>query len=70
LVAATLKRIMRDKTSPAAAKAQAARTLAEMSRALGRHQDPNDAPIKPVRALTRAELEAELVELRAERAAR
>ena len=55
----TLRGIMADATAPAAARAQAARTLAEMVGALGRHSaPPGDADTKPVAELSRAELEA------------
>ena len=56
----TLRAVCRDGTAPAAARAQAARTLAEMAQALGRHA-PLTAPAgKPLTQMTREELEAEL----------
>lgn len=60
LVRNTLRAICSDATAPVAAKAQAARTLAEMAGALGRHSAPPTPPSKPVASLTLAELEAEL----------
>jgi len=56
----TLRSIMRDADAPAAAKAQAARTLAEMMQALGRHAAPATATDKPIADMGRDELEAEL----------
>jgi len=56
----TLRGIMRDPEAPAAAKAQAARTLAEMLQALGKHQAPQTNPDRQVQDMTQAELEAEL----------
>jgi hypothetical protein len=63
LVRKTLREICGDATAPAAARAQAARTLAEMAQALGRHAAPATAPAKPVGQMTRAELEAEIANL-------
>lgn len=60
LVRKTLRAICNDGNAPAAARAQAARTLAEMAGALGRHAKPKDDDGKPVGEMTRAELEAEL----------
>ncbi len=59
LVRQTLRRICRDAAAPAAARAQAARTLAEMAHMLGRSAAP-PAPRKAVADMTRAELEAAL----------
>ena len=56
----TLRQVCRDPDAPAAARAQAARTLAEMSGAIGRNARPAPEAGKPVNELTRAELEAEL----------
>ena len=55
-----VRQIMRDGAAPAAARAQAARTLAEMVGALGRHAAPPASEAKPVAEMTREELEAEL----------
>lgn len=66
LVRRTLRLIMLDANAPAAAKAQAARTLAEMAQMLGRDRVPPPDPSKPVGELTRAELEAELAALAAQ----
>lgn len=65
LVRETLRGIMQDKAAPAAAKAQAARTLAEMSQLLGRHQRETVQPGTPVKELSRDDLEAELAALAA-----
>ncbi len=62
LIRLTLRQIMTDPTAPAAAKAQAARTLAEMVGQLGRNaKPPSDG--KPVGSLTRAEIMAELASI-------
>lgn len=61
LIRTTLKEIMRDPGAPAAAKAQAARTLAEMVGALGRHAPPPTQADKPLTEMTREELEKELL---------
>lgn len=66
LVRETLRAICRDTTAPAAARAQAARTLAEMVGALGRHAAPPPPPGKPLSELKRDELEAELAALTGE----
>lgn len=64
LVRETLRAICRDPSAPAAARAQAARTLAELANALGRHAPPPPPPVtKPLAQMTRAELEAELARL-------
>jgi len=63
LIKQTLRDIMGDKAAPAAAKAQAARTLAEMVQALGRHAAPATAPDRPIADMGAAELEAELARL-------
>jgi len=60
-----LRAALADPDAPAAAKVQAARTLLEVTGALGRHAAPPPATdIKPTSALTRAELEAELAAIR------
>lgn len=66
LVKRTLRLIMLDPMAPAAAKAQAARTLAEMAQALGRDRKPAPDASKPVAELTMAEIEAELAALAGE----
>ncbi|MEM0949548.1 MAG: hypothetical protein AAGK37_19270 [Pseudomonadota bacterium] len=53
LVRQTLRLIMRDQDAPAAAKAQAARTLAEMARLIGGNAKSADNPDDPVRELDR-----------------
>ena len=61
LARAALRAVIKDKLAPPAAKAQAARTLAEMSGVLGRHQDkPNKMDTAPLSGLSQAELKAEL----------
>ncbi|GKT31947.1 hypothetical protein ADUPG1_006255 [Aduncisulcus paluster] len=55
-----LRLILQDKTAPAASRAAAARTLAEMAGALGRHAPPPSKASKPITEMTREELEAEL----------
>jgi hypothetical protein len=63
LVRATLREVMADPTAPAAARAQAARTMAEMLGALGRHAPPPEdtGSTAPLRELSRQELERELL---------
>lgn len=63
LVRETLRAICGDQTAPAAARAQAARTLAEMVGALGRHAAPPAGAGKALADMTRDELEAELAGL-------
>lgn len=61
-----LRAILKDAAAPAPARAAAARTLAEMAGALGRHAAP-PAPLgRPISEATRAELEAELAALTAQ----
>ena len=60
LVRATLRAIMADTLAPAAAKAQAARTLAEITNQIGRNSEPAPDAARPVRGLSRADLEREL----------
>lgn len=60
LVKATLRAVMLDPAAPAAAKAQAARTLAEITNQIGRLATPAVDDGKPITRLTRAELEREL----------
>ena len=56
----TLRGVCCDTAAPAAARAQAARTLAEMAQALGRHAAQVAPAGQPVSAMTLAEIEAEL----------
>jgi hypothetical protein len=60
LVRRTLRLIMLDAAAPAAAKAQAARTLAEMVQLLGRDRVADPSTRRDVRGMTRAEIEAAL----------
>ena len=64
LIRTILRQLLQSKTTPAAAKAQAARTLAEMRGLLGRHQErPADLDTRPLSGLSQAELRAELARL-------
>lgn len=54
------RQVAADINAPAAARVQAARTLAEMAGALGRNAKPPAERGKPLAEMTRAELEAEL----------
>ena len=60
LVVYSLRQILLDTGASAAAKASAARTLAEIEGVLGRHAAPPKDSTKPLAAMTREELEAEL----------
>lgn len=60
-----LRQIVHDNSAPAAARASAARTLAEIEGRLGRHAPPPPRATVTVDQLTRAELVAELERLRA-----
>lgn len=65
LIKETLRGIMRDNDAPAAARAQAARTLAELAGVLGRHAKPPAPAGKPIAEMSRAEIEAELTAMQA-----
>lgn len=60
---ATLRAVCRDPFAPPAARAQAARTLAEMSGALGRNAKQPADTSRPLAEMSRAEMEAELAAL-------
>jgi hypothetical protein len=60
LVKSTLRSIMRDDQAPAAAKAQAARTMAEINRQLGAKSIASTDTDTAVRGMTRAQIEAAL----------
>lgn len=60
LVVFSLRQILTDAGASAAAKASAARTLAEIEGVLGRHASPPKDTSKPLASMTREELEAEL----------
>ena len=60
LVRKSLRAILRDDLASAAAKASAARTLAEITGILGRNAKPPSDGGKPLTEMTRSELEAEL----------
>lgn len=65
-VTAVLRQITLDPDATATAKAAAARTLAEMVGMVGRHQQaPDRRAAIPIGDLSRADLERELVRLRA-----
>lgn len=64
LVLEVLRSVMADPDAPAAARTQAARTLAEVKGMVGRHAAPPDLDTKPSSIMSRAELEAELRQLR------
>lgn len=59
-----LRDILADRTAPAAAKASAARTLAEMAGVIGRHSRPGDDDLPNSFEMSRAEINAELAGLR------
>lgn len=62
-----LRAVAADSTAPAAARAQAARTLLEAAGAIGRHaKPPGEDERKPLSTLSQAELLAELERLRGE----
>ena len=62
---AALVDVLKSAKSPASAKVFAARTLAEMDGAIGKHQAaPSATPTAPPASLSRAELVAELGRLR------
>lgn len=63
-VAATLKALILDETTPAAAKVNAARTLAEIDGLIGRHQTPPERGTPALASLSRDDLVAELERLR------
>jgi hypothetical protein len=55
-----LRDILADATAPAAAKASAARTLAEMSGAIGRHSRPGGDDLANAFEMSREDINAEL----------
>ena len=63
LIRQTLRDIMSDTAAPAAAKAQAARTMAEMQQLLGRNQRETHDASQPVKEMNRAAMLAELAEI-------
>ena len=60
-----LRNLMLDPNTPAAAKAQAARTFLEMIGAIGRHAEPPKDAGRPIGEMTREEMLAELSTLKA-----
>jgi hypothetical protein len=60
LAKAALRAILADPLSPAAARQAAARTILELTGALGRNALPPRDPTRPLTELSLAELEAEL----------
>jgi hypothetical protein len=68
IVLSTLRAVCADANAPAAAKAQAARTLAEIAGLVGRHAAPPDqGERRPSGTMSRAEIQAELARLRENR---
>lgn len=68
LVRQTLRAIMEDTSATAAARSSASRTLAEINGMVGKHADPDDpANARPVTDMSRAEIEAELALIAADR---
>lgn len=55
-----LRAVIQDPTAPAAARAQAARTLLELAGQLGRHADPPRRTDAPLVSQSREDLEREL----------
>lgn len=66
LAVAALRAVCQDADAPAAARAQAARTLLEMAGALGRHAPPpaSAGRDRPSHEMTRDELRAEIARLK------
>lgn len=60
LVKESLRLILRDPMAPAASKASAARTLAEIAGLLGKHAKAPETEAKPLAAMSREELLSEL----------
>jgi len=60
LICGALREIVGDAEAPAAARVQAARSLAEIVGALGRHQDAPTRSTRPAGDMTLAEIDAEL----------
>ena len=60
LIGKTLRAVLTDPGAPAAAKVQAARTLAEMDGLLGRHQSEPVKSTQPAADMSPAEIEREL----------
>ena len=65
LARSALRAVAGDATAPPAARAQAARTLAEMAGALGRHALAPVTDTRPLTDLSAADLRAELARVRA-----
>lgn len=59
-----LRQVAEDQAAPPAARAQAARTLLELSGALGRHAPPPVTDTRPLTDLSAADLRAELARVR------
>ncbi len=63
VVIETLKNVCLDKSAPAAAKAQAARTLAEIEGLLGKYQAPPTDDETAGELLSESEIDAEIARL-------
>ena len=60
LIRGALRDVIRDRDAPAAARVQAARTLAEIVGDLGRHADAPANPNRLANDMTLSEIDAEL----------
>lgn len=69
LALATLREVCADRDAPAAARAQAARTLLEIEGSLGKHAKAPERQDKPLSDMSREDMAAEIAALRARRAA-
>lgn len=65
LAKTALREVMQDATAPAAARAAAARTVLELTGALGRHAAAPIDPSRPTSELSRGDLLAELAAIEA-----
>jgi len=66
---AALEAVAGDASAPAAARAQAARTILEMRGAIGRNSRPPDDEFRPTDGMSAADLRAELARMRRQGAA-
>jgi hypothetical protein len=69
LVKSSLRKVLLDQNATPAAKASAARTLAEIVGIIGRNSKPPSDDGKPLASMSRDEMAAELAALEAERKA-
>ena len=63
LIKKTLREVMRDKDSPASARASAATKLADIIGAGARHASPATSASRPISELSAAELQSEITAL-------